>query len=66
VERTNELNGLLIKRYCTNMACPSYGRKRPGQGRYLGETGIGDPADLLCPDCGETTEIRPLRLKLGA
>ena len=48
----------LIKRYCMNPLCPSYGRKRPGVGRYICSTRAGDPADLLCEDCHKVTEIR--------
>ena len=51
---------LLVKRYCMNSGCKSFGRKRPGVGRYLGETRLGDPARLLCEDCHQFTEITPV------
>jgi len=51
---------LLVKRYCMNPQCKSFGRKRPGVGRYLGETRLGDPARILCEDCHTFTEITPI------
>jgi len=55
-----ELDGVMIARFCANRQCPSYGRKREGLGRYLGQSEIGAAANLLCPDCGWVTEIRPV------
>lgn len=56
----NALDGVMIARFCANRSCPSYGRKREGLGRYLGQSEIGAAANILCPDCGRVTEIRPV------